>query len=205
MKERTTMNRRGTGRRATAAFLCAAAIGLLSCRSMPVERAEAGRGAGVPPAGEAQAVNLAGLMALSTGDLNGAETRLRTAIAADGFHGPSHNNLGVTLMRQNRFYEAAWEFEMAAKIMTASPEPLCNLGQIYESVGRYNRAVEEYEEALERSPHDLETVENLARALIRMGARSSRLHGLLNEIVLRDSRPAWRDWARRELNRLGLE
>ena len=42
-----------------------------------------------------------------------AEVLLRKALAADLYHGPAHNNLGVVFLGRQELYEAAHEFECA--------------------------------------------------------------------------------------------
>ena len=60
-------------------------------------------------------------------DSDSAVTLLREALAADIFHGPAHNNLGVIFLERGELYEAAHEFEWARKLMPGHPDPRINL------------------------------------------------------------------------------
>ncbi len=61
-----------------------------------------------------------------------AESLLREALAADIFHGPAHNDLGVVFLERGELYEAAHEFEWARKLMPGHPDPRINLALVME-------------------------------------------------------------------------
>ena len=67
--------------------------------------------------------NAASVILLKDDCLDQAEARLKTALKADLFFGPAHNNLGTVYYRQKKFYLAAWEFQYAAKLMPTKAEP----------------------------------------------------------------------------------
>jgi hypothetical protein len=50
-------------------------------------------------------------------------------------------------------------------------------------------------------PDNPEFIGNLARVKIRRGDRDEETKSLLQELVYKDSRPTWRDWAKLELVR----
>jgi Tfp pilus assembly protein PilF len=127
-----------------------------------------------------------------------AEKRLRQAIEADIMFGPAHNNLGKVHYHQQRYYEAAWEFEYAAKLMPHRPEPRNNLGLVFEAVGRTDSAVEAYTRALELEPENPQLLGNLARARVRRGDRDESMRQLLSKLILNDTRSEWVQWARRQ-------
>ena len=66
-----------------------------------------------------------------------AEATIREALAADLYHGPAHNNLGVLFLKQDKLYEAAGEFEWARKLLPGHPDPRLNLSLTLESAGRF--------------------------------------------------------------------
>ena len=136
---------------------------------------------------------------LRGGNLTGAEKSLTEALQADTFYGPAHNNLGLLYYRQKKFYLAAWEFQYASKLMPFRPQPRNNLGLVLEAVGKPAEACTEYEEAAKLEPDNPEFVGNLARGLVRQGQKNERIRGLLQQVVLKDTRPDWVDWARLEL------
>ena len=81
-----------------------------------------------------------------------AEALLREALAADIFHGPAHNDLGVVFLERGELYEAAHEFAWAQKLMPGNPDPRINLALVMEQAGRIEDARAAYESVLEVSP-----------------------------------------------------
>jgi Flp pilus assembly protein TadD len=128
-----------------------------------------------------------------------AEASLKSALAADVMHGPAHNNLGKVYYHQGKLYLAAWEFQYAAKLMPGVPEPRNNLGLVFESAGKLDDAVGSYEEARGMQPDNAQFIGNLARARVRRGDRGPDVRELLEQLVLRETRPAWSEWARQQL------
>ena len=128
-------------------------------------------------------------------DLADAEAYFRQALVADIMYGPAHNNLGRVYYHQERYYEAAWEFQYAGQLMPNRPIPRNNLGLVFEATGQLDQAEEHYAEALQVEPDNPEFLGNLARAKVRRGEVSETLLDLLHQVVLRDTRPEWRAWA----------
>jgi tetratricopeptide (TPR) repeat protein len=128
-----------------------------------------------------------------------AETHLRNAIDSDSFFGPAHNNMGLVLYRRKEYYQAAWEFQYAAKLMIHSVEPRNNLGMVYEAVGKLKEAASEYERALKIEPEHTEVVANLARVYVRENKYDEKTIQLLQKVVMKDPRPEWVGWARHQL------
>jgi Tfp pilus assembly protein PilF len=131
-----------------------------------------------------------------------AEAVLQGALEADTMYGPAHNNLGKVYYHQDRYYQAAWQFEYAAKLMPDQAEPRNNLGLIFESIGKLDQAVDAYARAAELAPMNTQIAGNLARARIRRGDRGPEIRDLLQLIVLKDERPEWIAWARDKLHLL---
>lgn len=140
-----------------------------------------------------------GMILLERGKLDEAETEFKTAIENDLFSGPAHNNLGTVYYQRQRYYEAAWEFQYAAKLMPQKAEPRNNLGLVFEATGKLDEATSWYEKALALEPDTLEATANLARALVRTNHKDDRTKQLLGDIVMRDTRPEWVEWARERL------
>jgi Flp pilus assembly protein TadD len=140
-----------------------------------------------------------GMVLLGAGNLEEAEKEFKAALEADLFFGPAHNNLGTVYYRRQRFYEAAWEFQYAAKLMPQKAEPRNNLGLVLESAGKLDEAASWYEKALALEPDTTEAAANLARALVRSNRKDDRTRQLLNDIIMKDSRPEWVEWARGRL------
>jgi Tfp pilus assembly protein PilF len=131
-----------------------------------------------------------------------AEELLKKAVAADVMYGPARNNLGLVYYHTNRLYLAAWEFENAIRLMPHQPEPRNNLGLVLERAGQLAPAAESYAQARDIEPDNPEFLANLARAKVRHGDRDSETKKLLEDLVLKDPRPQWNDWARMNLLRI---
>jgi len=187
-------------RGATVWCLAAASLVLAGCRAGEPKPEPAAGSGGKRDTAKAIALNREAVAAKE--DLAKAERLLERAIQADVFYGPAHNNLGIVYLKQRKYYQAAWKFQQAAKLMPRETEPLVNLGQVFETVGRLDDAREEYEKALQRDEADLAATAGLCRVLVRTGDRTPRTRRLLETLVLRAEDEAWRRWAQREVIRL---
>ncbi|MEO0529368.1 MAG: tetratricopeptide repeat protein [Planctomycetota bacterium] len=124
-----------------------------------------------------------------------AEKLLQDALIADVRYGPAHNTLGTLYLQQRKLYLAAWEFEYATGLMPERPEPLYNLGMVYEEAGRLGQAIVAYEQAYEIDPTNAEYIGNLARVSLKQGVPLNEVRYLLRELRLYDTRPGWIAWA----------
>lgn len=150
----------------------------------------------------AQEANGRGLKHIDEHDDAAAERAFREALGCDISNAAAHNNLGLLLLRQKRWYEASWEFAYAAKLQPQSSVPRGNLGLVFEAVGKYGQAVDEYEAALKIDADNVQVMGHLARTLVKSHdeSKSQRLKELLDQLVVRAS-PDWSDWARAQLAR----
>src|SRR4051812_18509394 len=73
---------------------------------------------------------------IQEGKYDEAERILKQAIASDVMYGPARNNLGLVYYHRGRLYDAAWEFQNAAKLMPYQPAPRNNLGLVFEKAGK---------------------------------------------------------------------
>jgi Flp pilus assembly protein TadD len=153
----------------------------------------------------ARQYNAEAVQLIEDGRFERAERALKRALAADITYGPAHNNLGKIYYHQNKLYLAAWEFQYAIQLMPNHPEPRNNLGLVFESVGRLNDAVEWYDKALSLEPDNTQVMGNLARARVRRGEADEQLRLLLSDLVIRDTRPEWVEWARQRLSAMPAE
>lgn len=127
-----------------------------------------------------------------------AEKLLREALAADLFHGPAHNNLGVIYLARGQLYEAAGEFEWARKLMPGNPDPRVNLAITLERAGKVDDALAAYTSALETQQGYLPAMQGLASLQLRAGRADHRTPELLDAIALRGDSERWRNWAREQ-------
>jgi len=130
-----------------------------------------------------------------------AESLLRQALAADLYHGPAHNNLGVLYLSQGKLYEAAAEFEWARRLMPGHPDPRINLGSVYEKAGRHDDALAAYQSALDAYPDHLQATQSLVRLQVRNGKRDASTMNRLADLAIRGETQVWRDWAKSQLLR----
>ena len=134
----------------------------------------------------------------SAADQTAAEQTLREALGYDLYLGPAHNNLGVLLLRQDKLYDAAEEFEWARKLLPGNPEPRVNLAIALERGGKHADAIDAAKAALEVAPGNLAAMQTIAYVQVREGITDAALPGYLTAIVQRGD-PAWSGWARNRL------
>lgn len=149
---------------------------------------------------KAKSLTAEAVTAMNEGRTKDAEQLLRDALTADVMFGPAHNNLGQLYYTQQRYYEAAWEFQYAIRLMPHQPIPRNNLGLVFEATGQLDQAAEQYSLAVAEEPDNPELLGNLARTRIRRGDTGEEVRDLLRQIVMKDSRSEWREWAERQLN-----
>ena len=136
---------------------------------------------------------------IQQGKYDDAEPILRRAVDADVMFGPARNNLGLVYFHQGKLYPAAWEFQNAIRLMPYQPEVRNNLGMVFEQARKFDDAAEAYEKARKMEPDNPEYVGNLVRVKIQRGDRDDETKRLLQDLVFKDPRPEWRDWAQQEL------
>lgn len=147
--------------------------------------------------------NALAIVQIAQGKYPEAEKLLKDALDADVTYGPAHNNLGKVYFQEHELYLAAWEFQYASKLMPDIPEPRNNLGIVLESVGKLDEAVGCYDEALKMGPDNPQFLGNDARARYRRGDRDEHLRGMLQDLLLRDTRSDWNAWAKEQLVLMG--
>ena len=128
-----------------------------------------------------------------------AETLLRQALVADIFYGPAHNNLGVIHLGKDELYEAANEFEWARKLMAGHPDPRTNLALTLERAGQEERAISEYDAALQVFPGYVPALQGRTSLHLRRGGSVAEVEEALHDIALRGTSEEWRMWARERL------
>lgn len=153
------------------------------------------REAGIRDIQEGEACYRRAVLAMDDGDVSQAESHLRQAIAADLYHGPAHNNLGVILLERGQLYEAAEEFEWARRLLPGHPEPRVNLAIALERGGRGADAFAAATTAIEVRPGHLGAMRVRAWVAAADGISYDEQMSDLTAIASRDSQAIWRDWA----------
>ena len=123
------------------------------------------------------------------------------AVSSDNQNAAAHNNLGIVYLGEKDYYRAARELEIAAQLEPFAAEPLFNLGLLFETVGKPDRAVDYYRRCLRLSEDGLQTKECLARAHIANG-QDAEAEKLLREALELEVRPDWLLWIKEELERI---
>lgn len=137
-------------------------------------------------------------LAATPADDAAAERLLREALGHDLYHGAAHNNLGVLLLKQDRLYDAAEEFEWARKLLPGHPEPRVNLAIALERGGKHAEALDAARTALEVRPGNLAAIKTIAVIQIREARTDETTRAHLDAIVTRSNDPVWRAWAERQ-------
>jgi len=167
----------------------------------------AARTAGPDPEGRnivaAEAAYDKAVKAMDAADNEVAEKYLRAAIAADLYHGPAHNNLGIIFLERGDLYAAAEEFEWARKLLPGHPEPRVNLAIALYRGGRADEAFTAASGALEQRPGHLGAMQIRAWLCRAEGLEHAEVRDDLEAIALRSSDSQWKTWAQLQLAGLG--
>jgi tetratricopeptide (TPR) repeat protein len=148
---------------------------------------------------KAQRLTLAGVNALEDGKREYALEKLLSAINADPSYGPAHNNLGLLQFEDGKLYQSVLSFERAMELMPADPAVYYNLGLSLEKAGRKNQALELYWQAVEIDPTEPHFLGNLVRLRRRLNESGPDVISQLQDLILIETRPDWRDWATEQL------
>ncbi len=95
------------------------------------------------------------------GDLDAAESHLRTALAKSPEHAPALNNLGNVQRQRGRLDDAEDLYKTALRILPSYPEALINLGSLHALQGHTDTALVLYRQATEIAPDHHEAWNNL--------------------------------------------
>jgi len=112
------------------------------------------------------------------------------------------NNLGRVYFDQGKYYLAALRFNQALEIATEPAVQLNHLGMVQEASGRWPAAESYYQQAIQLDPDCVVYQAHLARVFVRQERRDLEVEALLEEVVAKDDRPGWRDWANLQLTKI---
>jgi tetratricopeptide (TPR) repeat protein len=162
-----------------------------------------GPGAGVPePERIARAYQLA-KRAARADDAADAERLYREAVATYAEFAPAWNNLGVSLMLQERYLEAAEAFDRAAELAPADPRPPYNRGLLWFRRAYPREALPFFLVALERDPNYLPALRAAVQTEIRLRESSTATLDRIQRALLLETDPKWR--SQFELQRIRVE
>ncbi len=140
---------------------------------------------------EAQSIALRAQKAKSTSE---AIALYRQAISVYADLASAWNNLGVLLMEQQRYLDAAEAFTTASEIEPADPRPMYNLGLTWEGAGYLNDALRYYGDALKRDPRYQPALRGAIRAERLLGRASDETLRRLRIALGQEQDAQWRQW-----------
>jgi Tfp pilus assembly protein PilF len=108
-----------------------------------------------------------GLQLWHSGDLEGARSAFRDAIAADTGYADAHNNLGGVLWQMKDVAGAQREFAAAVRDQPGFAKARNNLGNVLLSEGKVDEAIAQFRAALASQPGFASAHLNLAAALLK--------------------------------------
>lgn len=146
-----------------------------------------------------------GIAAQRDGKLKDAIEHLQRAVEVDDRNARAWMQLGLAAYERKEYYVAAKAFFRAGRLEPARFEPRYNLGIVFETLGQYVRAIEQYEAALNQAPGQLEVMENLARCYLRTNTKRDEAYQLIVKARRLESRAEWLEWLDREAERLEKE
>lgn len=116
--------------------------------------------------------------------------------AIDSYHDlPSvWNNLGVLLIDQQRYLDAAQAFVTANELSPADPRPLYNLGVTWERAGYLKDALRYYRQSLDRDSRYQEALRGAIRAERTLGMASEETLRRLRIALGQEQDERWRMW-----------
>jgi tetratricopeptide (TPR) repeat protein len=161
---------------------------------------------------EAQDIARRAQQSVERGRVDEAITRYQQALGAYDDFPAAWNNLGVLLMEQERYLEAADAFAAAGERAPSDPRPVFNLGLTWERASYVDEALQHYERALSRDPRYLPAIRGAVRAEQSLGVASDASAERLRIGLMIERDEGWRDFFEQqrirvdaELRRQGLE
>lgn len=142
---------------------------------------------------EARQAFEAGERARVAGKMDIAKAEYRRATLLDPTLAEAWNNLGVALLDEGTYLDAADAFRRA--LNTAAPEdprPARNLGYTYSQAGWAEEALKHYETALDRSPNDLESLRGAIRVTKELNLANAKALERVRQALLLDRDDQWR-------------
>lgn len=139
--------------------------------------------------------------------------RMRDAVRAEALYrdatniypgfAAAWNNLGLTLMEQDRWSEADEAFALASDLAASDPRPLYNRGIVRLKRGYPEQAIPFFEDALAINPNFLPALRGGIRAEILTRSTSERTLRWLERAIMLETDDHWLSYLR--LQRLQIE
>lgn len=131
--------------------------------------------------------------ALAKGEYAEAETLSRRALDLNSELPGVWNNLGVSLMEQERYMDAAQALKRAADLAPADPTPCENLGLVYYRAGFDEDALRWYSESLSRDPNWLPSIRGAVACATRLNRADDATRERIRRGLMLETEPQWRE------------
>ena len=132
-----------------------------------------------------------------------AEMYYRRAVAYYAEYAPAWNNLGVTLMEQERFLEANEAFQRASDLAPSDPRPLYNQGLLFFRRAYPREALPHFLASLERDPHFLPSLRAAIQTEVRLRETSEATLQRIRSALLLETNAKWQEFF--ELQRIRIQ
>lgn len=131
----------------------------------------------------AEIVTLVGWAESILGNKERAKSLCIKAIGLDPDYGPPYNDLGSILLGEGQIEEAIKWFELAKKAPKYQNKeyPFINAGRAYMMVNNYEKALVEFEQAIELCPHNIELIETVDK--IKGSIEKSKTRSKFQEVT----------------------
>ena len=136
--------------------------------------------------------------AFRSDDPDEAERRYIAAIREYPDFGQAWNNLGVLLMGQERFLEAAEAFDRASELEPTDPRPPYNRGLLWFERGYLRESLPLFLEAIKRDPNYLPALRSAIRTAVRLRETSADTLNQIKSALLIEQDQQWRDYFERQ-------
>lgn len=145
-----------------------------------------------------------GVHAQKAGRLDAATDFYKRSVELNPNLSAAWNNLGIVLMEQVRYLDAAAAFKRAAEVSTDPNDarPYANLGLVYNDAGFSEQSLQYYQLALDRDPNWLPALRGTALAARKLNKSDDRLAEAMRRGLMVETDIKWRDVFERERLRI---
>lgn len=182
-----------------AALLAAACVSPTACT---IPQSSRGPGASLARQGEAAKLATQAEKALRDQKYEKAEEYGRQAIGLAPDLAGAWNNLGVALMEQQKYMDAAQAFKRAGDLTPTDPTPYENLGLVYYRAGFDTEALRWYTEALNRDPNWLPALRGAVACAQRLKKADEATLERCNRGLMLEQDDKWRETFERQKLRI---
>ncbi|MBX3352187.1 MAG: tetratricopeptide repeat protein [Phycisphaeraceae bacterium] len=115
------------------------------------------------------------------------------------------NNMGVLMLREQRYLEAAECFANAQELAPQDPRPAFNLGLTWDKAGYPADAMTHYQTALQRDGKFLPALRGAAKAAWTLRRYNESSLDIVKMALMLEREPRWRDWLELQSVRIEAE